>query len=425
MSKGSAPSAPDPWQSAAAQYQYGTEAASYNAGLGHTNQITPYGSTTWSEGAPGSSVSPSYTNGGGGVSVPGYPGASSGVPQPPTTNTQPTPTFGLGGSGIPMQIQAQPAYGGSNAITGVQYGNNAPEYFGTGGTDAAPGGTSTPPIYTQSETLSPAQQELFNTQQGNQISSAMTAGNFAGEAAQASRNPVNLQTSVAPTPVQSQINTSGVPGIAGAGNLGGFTNEAQNAAYQQQTQYLNPQFSQEKEQLQSQLTNEGAQPGDAAWTNAMTLFDNQQQQAYESASNNAVSQGLTEQQALYGESANTNQQLFGEAATGGQFANSAAGQEFGQELSGANFGNSAAIQQQELPIQEYLSLEGQTGAGGTPSFGLGGAGGGGGGGVQAPDIMSAFQQQYAGQLAGYNANVASTNSDVGAAASLAALYLLA
>jgi hypothetical protein len=39
--------------------------------------------------------------------------------------------------------------------------------------------------------------------------------------------------------------------------------------------------------------------------------------------------------------------------------------------------------------------------------------------------MSAFQNQYQGQLAGYNANVASTNTDIGAGASLAAAAAIA
>jgi len=39
--------------------------------------------------------------------------------------------------------------------------------------------------------------------------------------------------------------------------------------------------------------------------------------------------------------------------------------------------------------------------------------------------MSAFNNQYAGQLANYNANTASTNTDIGAAASLLAMFLMA
>ena len=53
MGKGSAPSAPDPYASAAAQYQYGTQAADYSKGLNATNVVTPTGSTTWSQSPAG------------------------------------------------------------------------------------------------------------------------------------------------------------------------------------------------------------------------------------------------------------------------------------------------------------------------------------------------------------------------------------
>lgn len=412
MSKPSTPSPPDPYQSAAAQYQYGTAAANYNAALNHTNVITPYGSTTWSTQNPGTSVAPSYSASGS------------------------TPSFGLGGGGMPMQIQANPQayqpFQGGTPFAG-QTGGGAPSAYTAGnyGSAAQQGNSGgvvpnqQPPVYTQQISLSPEQQELLDLQQGNQIAAGQTSGRLASQVYQSLGSPIQgLQTGVQQTPVQTSINTNGVPGIVGQNNLDQFTNQAQNAAYQQQTQYLDPQFSQAKESLEAELTNQGSRPGDPAWNNAMTLFNNQQQQAYSNAQEQSVSEGLAEQQALYGESANTNQQLFGQQATSAGFANQAAGQQFGQNLAGAQFANTALQQQREIPLNEYLSLEGST-ASGTPSFGLGGGGGGGGGvgGVQSPDILSAFNNQYQGQLAGYNANVASTNADIGAGASLIGSYL--
>src|ERR1700736_5827706 len=44
----SPPSAPDPYQSASAQYQYGTQAAAYNTALDRPNAVTPYGSSNYS-----------------------------------------------------------------------------------------------------------------------------------------------------------------------------------------------------------------------------------------------------------------------------------------------------------------------------------------------------------------------------------------
>ena len=175
MGKGSAPAAPDPYTSAAAQYQYGTEAAAYNKALGSGTTVTPVGQQT--------------------------------------------------------QVQT-----GVNPQTGA-------------------------PIYTTTSSLSAPQQQIFNAQQTAQQTGGQTLDSLAGQAQHSLEQPV--PQNVAQTPVQAQINTSGVPGIIGANDLSGFTNQAQQASYQQQTQYLDPQFQQQQEQLDAQLRNSGAQPGSA------------------------------------------------------------------------------------------------------------------------------------------------------------------
>lgn len=228
------------------------------------------------------------------------------------------------------------------------------------------------PQYTQTTTLSPHQQTLLDLKEGTQIG----VGNQAQQ---------NLQTPINAPTLQRQIDTRG---------LSDRTQQAQDAAYRQQTQYLDPQYGQQQESLDAQLRNSGAHPGDPAYDNAMKLFTNQKQQAYSSAEDQAVQQGLREQS-----------QLFGQQALQQSQGNTAASQQLNQD-----------IQLRDLPLNESQAL---AGAGGTPSFGLGG-GGGGSGQVAAPDISGLFQNQYNGQLAGYNANVASTNAGVGSAATIAA-----
>jgi hypothetical protein len=328
MGKSSAPAAPDPYQSAAAQYEYGTEAAAYNKALGSGSTITPTGTTS--------------------------------------------------------QVQT-----GVNPQTGA-------------------------PVYTTTESLTAPQQQILNEQQAGQVTSGATGEALASEAQRQLESGV--PQNAAATPVQAQINTSGVPQIAGADDLGGFTGEAQQAAYNTGEMYLQPQIQQQQQQEDATLRNEGAQPGSEAYNNAMEDLSLQQQQEQEGVENTAVNQGLTEQQALYGESANTNQQLFGEATTEQQAANAAAGQQFGQEEQGLG----SEIQLQELPLQEYGAIE----SGVNPSLPSMGLTGSGGAGTSAPDIMSAFQNQYQGQLAGYNANTASSNADIGAGASLAAAAIM-
>jgi len=365
MSKGSAPSAPDPWQSAAAQYQYGTEAANYTTALNRPNLVTPYGSDVWSTNAP----------------VPVYAEQTPAYLPPPQVS--PNGSVSSGGIGSSPYV---PSFG-----------------FAQGNSITAASGA---PDYTQNISLSPAQQALLNLQEGNQIGSGETAQSLLPQISH------NFSTPVENTPIQSGIDTSGVSAIPGANDLSGFTQQAQDAAYKQQTQYLDPQFSQEEEQLDSQLRNQGAYPGTAAYDNAMKLFTNQKQQAYSNAEEQAVGQGLQEQQALYGEGANTNQQQFGEAATEQQAANQASAQKLQQSL-----------ELNQLPLSEYETLTAGSATPAPASFGLGG-GTPSGGTVQAPDIQSAFNNQYAGQLAGYNANVSSENADIGSIATLVASYFL-
>ena len=338
MGKSSAaPQAPDPYTSAQAQYQFGTQAAAYNKALGAGSTVTPGATQTNKQ-----------------------------------TGTDPT--------------------------TGA-------------------------PIYTSTTTLSPAQQQIYNALQTGQQSQGATADQLAARAGSSLTAP--LPNAPGEQAVQMGIDTSQVPGIVGQGDLNAFTQQQQQAAYANQTQYLDPQYQQQQEQLDSQLRNSGAHPGDPAYDNAMKLFTNQKQQAYESAFNNSQQTGLAAQQALYGESANTNQQVFGEQAAKQQAANSAAQQKYGMDLQQL----STVLGLRMAPQDEYSSvISGITnpGGGGGPSMGLGGSSGSGGGGsaVSAPDIMAAFQQQYSGQLSNYNANVATQNADTGAIASLAAAAIM-
>jgi hypothetical protein len=61
MGKSSAPSAPDPYTSAAAQYTYGTQAASYNAALNNVNTVNPMGSTSFNVTGTSPTGAPEYT----------------------------------------------------------------------------------------------------------------------------------------------------------------------------------------------------------------------------------------------------------------------------------------------------------------------------------------------------------------------------
>lgn len=127
--------------------------------------------------------------------------------------------------------------------------------------------------------------------------------------------------------------------------------QATDALYKANTQYLDPQFGQSQSKLESQLANQGITRGSEAYNNAMLNFNNQKQQAYESARNQAIGQGTAAAQGL-----------FGMGLQGAQFGNSALGQQFGQNVTAQQLANSAAGQNNQLNLanqQAYNSALGQ------------------------------------------------------------------
>lgn len=343
MAKSSPPAAPDPYQTAGAQYQYGTQAADYSTQLNDLNTVGPTGSTNYA--------------------VTGY-----------------DPTTGA-------------------------------------------------PIRTQTTTLTPQEQAILSGQQ------AVQGGEYSGATGLmnnfnylANNNQVPLQSAAysAQGPqqaIEGHLDTSGVPGIEPTQN---YEQYGQNTALAGEEAAAQPGLTQAREQLDASLRNSGAHPGDPAYDNAMSALDASQTQQQTQMAGAAIQAGTGLQNTQYGEEANTNQQLFSEAQAQMQAQNAAAGQMFGQGVQGAELQNSAGqtalndySQELGIPLNDLSAILSGSQVAMPGSVAPTSAS------VSAPDIMSAFQNQYNGQLAGYNANVASTNADIGAGASLAYLAYLA
>ena len=144
-----------------------------------------------------------------------------------------------------------------------------------------------------------------------------------------------------------------------------------NQQYQAQTGLLQPTFGIQQQSLDTQLANQGLQPGTDAYNNAKNLLAQQQNNAYTQVANNATQTGLAEQNQL-----------------------------FGQQLQNAQLGNTVANQ----PINQMLALNSGTQ-------------------IQAPtpaqsnaiptNVLGAAQLGYGANVNAYNASTANQNAMLG------------
>lgn len=312
MSKGAAspPAAADPSATAAAQTQSNVATAQTQAALNNANVYSPYGSSLWT----------------------------------PSTNAQGQTTYALNQQLSPELQQ----------LFGSQVGL-AQGLAGLAGGPQGVAGTGYNVLQQGAGLLGSL---------GGIASQIPTSLNLGGVAPITQLSPGSFQTSVAQGPVQGSVGA----------NFPQLVQQAQNAAYQSQTQYLNPQWGQAQSNLTQQLADQGIEEGTPAYSRATLDFNNQKQQAYQSAQDQAVAAGNQQQQALFGESLGA-----------GQFANQAQQQMFGQGLQLADLYNQsvlgAAGQQNtaaQLGLQQTLAqanqpinaLQALLGAG-TGSFGAG------------------------------------------------------
>lgn len=199
---------------------------------------------------------------------------------------------------------------------------------------------------------------------------------------------------------------SGLSGLSGSLSSTAAQNaqrQGQQAAYASQTQYLDPQFSQQQESLSAQLANQGITPGSQAYNNAMTNFNNQKQQAYSNAANQSI---LTGSQIG---TQNWQNQLAGVQANAGLYGQQA--QNLGA-ISGL-YGQQVGISQ--TPYSNLQSLSGLVpGFSGTSQSA-----------ASPADISGLYNNQYQSRLAGYNAGQSSSNQLMGGLFGLGSAGLLA
>lgn len=165
-------------------------------------------------------------------------------------------------------------------------------------------------------------------------------------------------------PIQSQLNTSG---LANAGNIQSSYGPNDYSADRQGVQdalmaRMNPQLQIQQNQLQQQLADQGIRYGSDAYNNAMYTYG---QQAND-ARYGAIAQAGQEQQRMQ-EEANAqatfhNQaqnQAYQQALGAGQFANAAQQQQYNQNAAQAQFYNAAAAQRLQLQQSVFNAANAQ------------------------------------------------------------------
>ena len=251
--------------------------------------------------------------------------------------------------------------------------------------------------WTQTTQLIPAEQAIFNQTTANQNKAVGIAGNQLTNVQNA------LNTPIAPTgPLADHVGTGQIQQQIGPSDFNQAVKSAQDAAYNQATSRLDPQWAQNTEHQNAQLVAQGLNPNDAAYQNSQQLFNQSKNDAYNQANYSAVNAGNAEQNLL-----------FGQQAAQGQFANQAQQQGATQGFQNADLYNQANQQQftnsayaQAAPINEFNSLMSsgqvqppQSANGNTP--------------VAPTDVTGAYALNAQQQQANYQSQLANYQSGLG------------
>jgi hypothetical protein len=202
MSKAAAPAAPNPTATAAAQEGTNVGTAVAQQTLNNTNQVTPYGSTNYSQ---------------------------------------------TGGYTDPQSGQFVPSY-------------------------------------TESTSLDPSLQSVLSGTENAANTLVPTVNTLAGQANTTATNPLNVNT------------TNNATIAAGPQAL---DQPVAQAAYGASTDFLTPQFQQQQEDLQDQLSRQGISVGNQGYGNAENQLENTQNAALVGAANNATVTGANQANNMY------------------------------------------------------------------------------------------------------------------------------
>lgn len=348
----SAPAAPDPAATAAAQTAQNKETAYWNAALNNVNQITPYGSLTYEQ-----------TGGGKKYNMDAYNQALASYNSAPNTGniswTNPN-------NGRKYEVRDGALY--DSGIYGGQVGQGTDlRQYGYTGDPYSPSSRGTapklddffigesPPQFTSTVKLTPEQQAILDRTQANEKALVDLGGQQLGRISESVNTPFSY---------------AGIPS---------YGEQDQTAAAARAEEALmarmNPQFQRDEEALRTRLINQGIGQGSQAYQREMESFNQ--------ARNDARTQAIL---------------------SGQQYGS----RELADALQRRNQGIQEYTTQRNAPLNEYIGLTSGVQVQ-NPQFSSQGYQG-----AQPVDYAGLVNNQYQANLGAYNSKIASNNATQGA-----------
>jgi hypothetical protein len=256
--------------------------------------------------------------------------------------------------------------------------------------------------WTMTQSLSPEQQQMFDTAQGLNIGVGQAATDALGDYTSMIGQPLDFSgaperiSSVSPYAMnmgvdsaqfgdrfdmssidpraamqayQGGIDTSGFSAIPGADDFGGQRQEVIDAVYSQGSRMLDPQFQNQEDAMRTRLLNSGVREGTEAWNKAWDDFSRSRTGAYGDLRDRAIVTGGAEQSRMLRDALGIRGQQYGEemgqaglanqaAQLANQYGLSARGQDFGENLAAAQQGDAEAMNRLQADLAE-LGFENQ------------------------------------------------------------------
>ena len=185
--------------------------------------------------------------------------------------------------------------------------------------------------WTQNTTLTPAMQAALTQQQGITKSQSDIASGLIGQERTQESKPIDFSKmmQIASTPGATTTNANPSASM--------YDKNASDAAFSMFKNYNQPLMDQAKDQLRTQLLNQGLKEGDQAYDTAMRNLENQQSMSTLQAENQSVLTGSQVGSQKQAADLAAQNQMFGQGLSGAQYQNTAAAQQMAMEMQKRGF----------------------------------------------------------------------------------------